>query len=301
MQGPQGIGKTTLTAALESALVERYMRANSDPSLEDEEIPARSPVIAALSLDDFYLPYHTLVKVAKTPTLRASSPLMEDPPLPPNKLLNGRGHPGTHDIALLQSTLSNMSRINIPIPSQSQSSMHLTGITSAGQERGDATSPIQEADLTYDTLELPQFDKSLHMGKGDRAPAGTGPRICGPIDIVVLEGWCMGFNPLRIQDLRRIWNTIASPPASRSRTVENEGDGKQRPEHELEQTVLANIGATFDEIAQVNSYLRNYAENIYPFFSGFIQVRTSSFKLWTPQGVLCSTRPSSGFSYLIAS
>ncbi|ADG09443.1 kinase [Caulobacter segnis] len=35
---------------------------------------------------------------------------------------------------------------------------------------------------------LPRFDKALD----DRAPEATWPRVAGPVDIVLLEGWCVG-------------------------------------------------------------------------------------------------------------
>ena len=38
---------------------------------------------------------------------------------------------------------------------------------------------------------LPRFDKGLD----DRAPAETWPRVAGPVDIVLLEGWCLGARP----------------------------------------------------------------------------------------------------------
>ena len=38
---------------------------------------------------------------------------------------------------------------------------------------------------------LPRFDKAFD----DRAPAETWPRVAGPVDIVLLEGWCLGARP----------------------------------------------------------------------------------------------------------
>ena len=38
---------------------------------------------------------------------------------------------------------------------------------------------------------LPRFDKALD----DRAPAETWPVVEGPVDIVLLEGWCLGARP----------------------------------------------------------------------------------------------------------
>lgn len=42
-------------------------------------------------------------------------------------------------------------------------------------------------------IALPRYDKSLQNGRGDRAPVDVWPIIKGPIDIVLLEGWMLGF------------------------------------------------------------------------------------------------------------
>lgn len=41
------------------------------------------------------------------------------------------------------------------------------------------------------TTALPRFDKAVD----DRAPQATWPRVEGPVDIVLLEGWCVGARP----------------------------------------------------------------------------------------------------------
>lgn len=44
-----------------------------------------------------------------------------------------------------------------------------------------------------DPVAVPRFDKTAHGGRGDRCPE---PRMVhGPVDCVVLEGWCLGFRP----------------------------------------------------------------------------------------------------------
>ena len=68
-------------------------------------------------------------------------------------LLVTRGVPGTHDTELLARTLV------------------------ALRELGEGES-----------LSLPRFDKSTD----DRAPAADWPRVLGPLDLVILEGWCVG-------------------------------------------------------------------------------------------------------------
>jgi D-glycerate 3-kinase len=69
-------------------------------------------------------------------------------------LLRTRGVPGTHDVGLLTETLACLAR------------------------RGDARGPLR----------LPRFDKA----SDDRAPASAWPVVTLPVDVVLLEGWCVG-------------------------------------------------------------------------------------------------------------
>lgn len=69
-------------------------------------------------------------------------------------LLRTRGVPGTHDIGLLAKTLDGL----------------------AHAVSGDAPVPV------------PSFDKS----RDDRRPVEDWPRVSGPVDVIILEGWCLG-------------------------------------------------------------------------------------------------------------
>ncbi|EPQ31335.1 uncharacterized protein PFL1_01519 [Pseudozyma flocculosa PF-1] len=80
---------------------------------------------------------------------------------PNNPLLHGRGQPGTHDVDLLARTLASLAQ---------------------GQP-----------------VDAPTFDKSLFNGQGDRSKQ-TIP-IPPNQDIVLLEGWCLGFRPRDQDDL----------------------------------------------------------------------------------------------------
>jgi D-glycerate 3-kinase len=71
-------------------------------------------------------------------------------------LLSTRGVPGTHDLKLLSSSLEQLMRL----------------------EPGHK-------------LALPTFDKA----KDDRAPASAWPMVTGPVDLIILEGWCIGSAP----------------------------------------------------------------------------------------------------------
>jgi D-glycerate 3-kinase len=80
---------------------------------------------------------------------------------PGNPCLEYRGYPGTHDVRLGLECLEK-----------------LCALGPGGEMR------------------LPAYDKSAHAGRGDRAPLGEWRRVVGPLDLVVLEGWMLGFAPV---------------------------------------------------------------------------------------------------------
>ena len=139
VQGPQGSGKTYLTTRLQETLTSK----------------PHSLSLVVLSIDDLYLPHDQLVAVARA--------------YPDNKLLQGRGQPGTHDVKLGAEILTQLKRINEFTPRNS---------------------------LTH----IPRFDKSLFEGEGDRV---EGTSVTGPIDVVILEGWCVGFYPTNKEEIDR--------------------------------------------------------------------------------------------------
>ena len=77
-----------------------------------------------------------------------------------NPYLEHRGYPGTHDVELGVRTLSAL----------------LQGIE----------------------VELPCYDKTAHGGRGDRSPQGK--RVQGRFELVLLEGWMLGFTPVPVED-----------------------------------------------------------------------------------------------------
>jgi D-glycerate 3-kinase len=81
---------------------------------------------------------------------------------PGNPYLEHRGYPGTHDVGLGESTLVDLRNVN----------------------RADA--PVN----------VPVYDKSAHAGRGDRAPVSDWRHVAGPVDLVLLEGWMLGFTPV---------------------------------------------------------------------------------------------------------
>lgn len=83
-----------------------------------------------------------------------------------NPYLQQRGYPGTHDIALGADILTRLKQ-------------SMPGIT----------------------LSLPRYDKSKHDGQGDRAGPDLWPVVQLPVDVILLEGWMLGFQPLPLEKL----------------------------------------------------------------------------------------------------
>ena len=71
-------------------------------------------------------------------------------------LLETRGVPGTHDMQMLAACIEELKTL-----------------------------------ASGNSLTLPRFDKS----RDDRADPNTWPLISGPIDLIILEGWCVGCAP----------------------------------------------------------------------------------------------------------
>lgn len=79
-----------------------------------------------------------------------------------NPLLQMRGNAGSHDLDLGAETLQ----------------------------------ALRAATSSKDAVKLPRYDKSAYQGKGDRAVPTTWPSVSGPVDIVLFEGWMLGFAPV---------------------------------------------------------------------------------------------------------
>ncbi|KAI1816500.1 putative Uridine/cytidine kinase [Poronia punctata] len=91
---------------------------------------------------------------------------------PDNPLVQVRGEPGTHDIDLLKDFFA--------------------------------------AILSHSTTRVPQYDKSLHSGKGDRLPRSEWPEVNAPgqpkVQVVILEGWCVGFRAVAPNEVTDMFN-----------------------------------------------------------------------------------------------
>ena len=80
---------------------------------------------------------------------------------PDNRFLQHRGYPGTHDVDLGVRVLSALKSL----------------------EAGSS-------------LAVPAYDRSAFDGAGDRRPESGWRRVDGPLDLVVFEGWMLGFTPV---------------------------------------------------------------------------------------------------------
>ncbi len=76
-----------------------------------------------------------------------------------DRSLEHRGSPGTHDVPLGRAVLAALM------------------VCSSGAVR------------------VPVYDKSAHGGRGDRAPEARWRAVERPLDLVVVEGWMLGFRP----------------------------------------------------------------------------------------------------------
>lgn len=84
-------------------------------------------------------------------------------------LLRVRGVPGTHDTELLRQCVEQ----------------------------------LRSADATNEVA-LPRFDKSID----DRADASTWPIVRGPVDLIILEGWCVGTRAQEDTELEQAINQL---------------------------------------------------------------------------------------------
>ncbi|KAF3911620.1 hypothetical protein AA313_de0201134 [Arthrobotrys entomopaga] len=99
---------------------------------------------------------------------------------PENKLLRTRGQPGTHDVELAKWFFQQFEK------------------------------PTPESKL------FPIFDKSKFNGEGDRLPKSEW-HVSPPdevVDVLVFEGWCVGFRPLPEDAISAAWNTAKNSPVS---------------------------------------------------------------------------------------
>lgn len=138
INGAQGSGKSTTAELLATTLKEVHGLATIQ-----------------CSIDDFYLTHAERLQLAETI----------------HPLLITRGVPGTHDLVLLNQTL--------------------TGLTTQGPE---------------ESTSIPRFNKA----QDDRLPKEAWDRFRGRADVVILEGWCVGTLPQPESRLQEPVNRLES-------------------------------------------------------------------------------------------
>lgn len=124
-----------------------------------------------------------------------------------NPLLQTRGQPGTHDEVL--------------------AAQFFESLRSGG------------------TVLVPSFDKSKFGGQGDRAPREEWLCVPSspPIDVVIFEGWCVGFQSLPADKLQARWELAKTEEA---------------PPQTFNTHTLA--GLELEHVRRINSNLRIYNE-----------------------------------------
>ncbi|CCG83693.1 protein of unknown function [Taphrina deformans PYCC 5710] len=70
------------------------------------------------------------------------------------------------------------------------------------------------ANLTEGSVAIPFYDKSLHDGRGDRAPEGSWTTVDGPLDVIIFEGWGVGFQALSETQLKSAFESAHGDPHS---------------------------------------------------------------------------------------
>ncbi len=143
---------------------------------------------------------------------------------PSNPLWKGRGQPGTHDVALGVRILQSLKE---------------------GRE----------------VVDIPRFDKSLFNGEGDRLPTDGSNSVHPPIDVVIMEGWCMGFYPITQTGLAEKWDGIWK---------------EQKVALALQDELLGSKGCVQD----INLALKAYID-LWAFFDVFVQaIRKSTLSVY---------------------
>lgn len=146
VSGPQGSGKTYLAEHLVSEIAQRFPDLNS----------------VKFSMDDLYL--------TNSDQRRLTKEAVKDE----NKLLQGRGLPGTHDIDLGLEIFSKL--------------------------------------ISGEPVAIPIYNKAAFNGEGDRSASST--PISKKADLIIFEGWFNGYIPLDDDLVRIKWLSSLLDPQS---------------------------------------------------------------------------------------
>lgn len=177
-----------------------------------------SALVVALSKDHNY---NTIEVSLDDFYLRHDKQISLRTQIPSNTLFKARGQPGTHDPVLLKSFFS------------------------------------QFSDPLAKHVWIPSFDKSLFQGEGDRLPRSEWKTIdyhC-PIDVVIFEGWCVGFQPCPDIEVERKRAEALQIRYSN----EPEKSITNFPESQFSTTTLGDHELV--DLLHVNDCLRRYSED----------------------------------------
>ncbi|KAF5966223.1 hypothetical protein FBULB1_11769 [Fusarium bulbicola] len=149
---------------------------------------------------------------------------------PDNGLLQTRGQPGTHDEVLAKHFFDQV----------------------LGRVENDKK-----------VVRWPAFDKSLHSGQGGRVPVEDWQEVSldEGLDVLIFEGWALGFKPLSDEEVKRKWERAKASEAQQS-----------------EEWALTNTLASHDlsHLLLINENLRRYCETFAgpQHFDGFLHLST---------------------------
>ncbi|KAG0009439.1 hypothetical protein BGZ80_002386 [Entomortierella chlamydospora] len=170
-------------------------------------------------MDDLYLPYKDQLTLSQR--------------YPDNKMIEFRGLPGTHDIQLGSMTFHAFCTANQRVQS-------LSGNTQEGQGV-----PVK--------VPIPSYDKGLYSGRGDQIPRDQWPQAEAPFDVILFEGWSLGFKSIRNADqLSEIYQQHSTFPPY----------------------YLAKH--SFSSLEMVNKSLEAYEKEWYSYLDIFVHLSTSS-------------------------
>lgn len=111
------------------------------------------------------------------------------------------------------------------------------------------------------TIHLPVYDKSAHQGKGDRSSATVD--IGAPLDVVIFEGWCLGFYPISEMALQR-------------RHHKGQQGGEDEPWGDQSDALYFHKHS-LHSLIQINHYLAEYLD-WYDYIDCFIQFKPDDLK-----------------------
>lgn len=116
-----------------------------------------------------------------------------------------------------------------------------------GTQDVDVGTHILRAFRACQPVSIPMYDKSAHQGAGDRRE--TWRHVQGVVDIVLFEGWCLGFQSVTLSELARLYE--------KGQTL------TPRPEYAAHQ---------LEELELVNRHLATWEQAWYPLIDGFVQL-----------------------------